>query len=80
MDCLPSLDEWSPRTRWEFVKEHLAALRWHLEALEKATQQGASGLIAERPHLQELCQRGVDAHTLLEQLALLPAEQLQTLD
>lgn len=79
MDCLPALEEWSPRTRWEFVKEHLDALRWHLESLEGALEQGASALMAERTHLQELCQRGVEAHTLLEQLAHLPEDQLKSL-
>lgn len=79
MDCLPTLGDWSANTRWEFVKEHLSALRWHLESLESALQQGAPVLMAERTHLQELCQRGVEAHTLLELLAELPEEQLQDL-
>ncbi len=79
MDCLPTSHEWSARTRWEFVKEHLEALRWHLEALEQAQQKGASALSAERIHLQELCQRGVEAHSLLESLALLPVETLDRL-
>jgi hypothetical protein len=80
MDCLPSSNEWSQRTRWEFAKEHIDALRWHLEALEKALAQGgAPALINERQHLPELCQRGVEAHALLEQLATLPLEQRQGL-
>ncbi len=79
VDCLPASNEWSARTRWEFVKEHLSAVRWHLEALEKAQQKGAAELSAERIHLQELCQRGVEAHALLESLALLPADMLDRL-
>ncbi|PIQ28571.1 hypothetical protein COW36_12640 [bacterium (Candidatus Blackallbacteria) CG17_big_fil_post_rev_8_21_14_2_50_48_46] len=80
MDCLPALHEWSSRTRWEFIKEHLEALRWHLEQLEAEVEKGPHAVISERQHLQEICQRGVETHTLLEQLARLPLDELQELN
>lgn len=80
MDCLPPRHEWSIGARWLFIKEHLAALRWHLETLEQSLAQGAVGLIAERQHLAEICQRGVETHTLLEQLSQLPPETLADLN
>jgi hypothetical protein len=78
MDCLPPPEQWSLKSRWLMIQEHLEALRWHLEKLE--TTATARELIAAREHLREICLRGAEAHSELEQLNQLPQAQLNTLD
>ena len=72
LDCLPSPEEWSPGSQYLMFKEHLQALRHHLEQLEHAAQSSAQELVQQGPHLKEINQRCLDANDLLEALSKQP--------
>lgn len=78
-DCLPQADDWSPKSQFLMLQEHLEAMRHHLEVLETASAQNAWQTVQEAPHLQELNQRCLEAHDLLQALARQPETLLKSL-
>lgn len=68
LDCLPSPEEWSPESQLAFLRDHLHAIRHHLEAFESAGDDLA-GMHTAIPHLMEINLRSHDAYDLLRLLA-----------
>ncbi|MGV3526949.1 MAG: hypothetical protein ACO1RX_22220 [Candidatus Sericytochromatia bacterium] len=77
LDCLPTPNDWSPATQYLLLREHLAAMRSHLDSLQGAAD--AAQLVQAAPELNELNARCLEAHTLLQSLATLSPERLQAL-
>lgn len=76
LDCLPAPEDWSAESQYAMLQEHLQALHFHLEALERAQAAGVLALLAAAPHFSEINTRCLEAHDLAQQLARQPESVL----
>ncbi len=79
LDCLPASDEWSPRSRYAFLLDHLQAAQQHLSTFESAAKRGLVHAREASEELNELHQRLAEADQLFQQLCALPEAQQKEL-